>query len=61
MANVGSSVFLDLKISLEPLKSQGNLTSSTSGNPDLDFHEIEYQFGWPVCLTRSFLFFCVSI
>ena len=31
---LGSSVFTDLKISVESLKSQGNLTSSTSGNPE---------------------------
>ena len=30
---LGSSVFTDLKISVDSLKSQGNLTSSTSGNP----------------------------
>ena len=34
MANVGISVFTALKISLESLKSQGNLTFSTIGNPD---------------------------
>ena len=31
---LGSLVFTDLKISFESLKSQGNLTSSTSGNPE---------------------------
>ena len=32
-ADVGSSGFTDLKISVKSVKSQGNLTSSTSGNP----------------------------
>ena len=29
----GSSIFADLKMSVESLKSQGNLLSSASGNP----------------------------
>ena len=35
--------FADLKITVESLKSQGNLTSSTSGNPE-NGHVTNYVF-----------------